>query len=142
LPGICYGANTIVAPKSVGSRTTKGQMKATSKGEFDGFPGRRDGPNHADRLDRASRVLSASTLRQKSQAKKSPSVLSVETAYQLTPSEASQKTKPAQNHFPEATAISHIRRHNVTFNHDRIAIYYFRSIAIEKQSERAPKIST
>ena len=42
--------------------------------------------------------------RKKPQAKKSPSVLSVETAYQLTPSEASLRTKPAQNHFPDATA--------------------------------------
>jgi hypothetical protein len=80
--------------------------------------------------------------RKKPQAKKSPSVLSVETAYELTPSEASHKTKPAQNHFPEATAISHIKRHNVTNNHNRIAIYYFRSIVIERQSEWPPKIST
>jgi hypothetical protein len=29
-PGICPGATTIVAPKSVGSRTTNGQMKAIS----------------------------------------------------------------------------------------------------------------
>jgi hypothetical protein len=57
LPGICPEAATIVAPKSVGSRTTNGQMKATSKGEFNGFPGRRDGQNRADRLDRASRVF-------------------------------------------------------------------------------------
>ena len=144
MPGICPGATTIVAPKSVGSRTTNGQMKATSKGEFDGFPGRRDGPNHADRLDRASRVLSARIPRKKPQAKKSPSVLSVETAYEPTPSEASQRTKPAQNHFPDATAISHIKRHNVAINCNslRLAIYFFRSIAIEKQSEQPPKIST
>jgi hypothetical protein len=58
--------------------------------------GWRDGPNHADRLDRSSRVLSARMPGKKSQAKKSPSVLSVETAYELTPSEASKKTKPAQ----------------------------------------------
>jgi hypothetical protein len=32
------------------------------------------------------------------------------------PGEASQKTKPAQNRFPEATAISHIKRHNETIN--------------------------
>jgi hypothetical protein len=102
--GICPGA-TIVAPKSEGSRTTNGQMKAISQGEFNGFPGRRDGPNHADRLDRACRVLSARMPREKTQAKKSPSVLSVETAYELTPSEASQRTKPAQNHFPDATLI-------------------------------------
>jgi hypothetical protein len=63
----------------------------------------------------------------KPKAKKSPSVLSVETAYELTPNEASQKTKPAQNHSPEATAISHTKRHNVTINHNRIAIYYFHS---------------
>ncbi len=48
LLGICPGATTVVAPKSVLSRTTNRQMKATSQGEFDGFPGRRDGPNHAD----------------------------------------------------------------------------------------------
>ncbi len=30
LPGICPGATTIVAPKSVGSRTTNGQMKVIS----------------------------------------------------------------------------------------------------------------
>ena len=95
LPDICSGATTIVAPKSVGSRTTNGQMKATSKGDFDGFPGRRGGPNHADRLDRASRVLSAYIPSKKPQTKKSPSVLSVETAYELTPSKGSQKTKPA-----------------------------------------------
>jgi hypothetical protein len=52
--------------------------------------------------------------RKKPQAKKRPSVLSVETAYQLIPSEASQKIKPAHNHFPEATAICHIKRHNLT----------------------------
>ncbi len=97
LPGICPGSTTIVAPKSVWSRTTNGQMKAISQGEFNGFPGRRDGPNHADRLNRASGVLSAGIPRKKPQAKKSP--LSVETAYEPTPSEASQKTKPAQNIF-------------------------------------------
>jgi len=80
--------------------------------------------------------------RKKPQAKKSPSVLSVETAYELTPSEASLRTKPAQNHFADATAISHIKRHNVAINRNRIAIYFFRSMAIEKQSERPPKIST
>jgi hypothetical protein len=85
--------------------------------------------------------LSARIPRKKPQAKKSPSILSVETTYELTPSEASQKTKPAQNHFSEATAISHIKRHNITINHNRIAIYYFRSIAIERQGERPPKIS-
>jgi hypothetical protein len=51
------------------------------------------------------------------------------------PGEASQKTKPAQNRFPEATAISHIKRHNVTINRNRNAIYHFRSIAIMTQSE-------
>jgi hypothetical protein len=60
--------------------------------------------------------LSSCIPRKKAQAKKSPSVLSVETAYELTPSEASQKTKPAQNHFPEATAISHVKRHKVVIN--------------------------
>jgi hypothetical protein len=80
--------------------------------------------------------------RKKPQAKKSPSLLSVETAYELTPSEASQRTKPAQNHFPDATAIRHIKRHKVAINRNRIATYYFRSIAIETQSERPPKIST
>jgi hypothetical protein len=48
LPGIYPGATTIVAPKSIGLRTTNGQMKATFQGEFDGFPGRRGGSNHAD----------------------------------------------------------------------------------------------
>jgi hypothetical protein len=103
--------------------------------------------------------LSAHIPRKKPQAKKSPFVFSVVTAYELTPSEASQKTKPAQNHFPEATAIRHIKRHNVTISHNRIAIYYFisigierrhnriaiyyfRSIGIERQSGRHPKIST
>jgi hypothetical protein len=77
------------------------------------------------------------------QAKKSPSVLSVETAYhEPTPSEASQRTKPAQNHFTDATAISHVKTHNVAISHKRIAIYYFRSIAIETQSEWPLKIST
>jgi hypothetical protein len=70
--------------------------------------------------------------RKKPQAKKSPSVLSVETADELTPSEAPQRTKPAQNHFPDATAISHVKRHNVAINSNRIEIYYFRSIAIER----------
>ncbi len=74
MQGICPGATTIVTPKLVGSRTTNGQMKATSKGEFDGFPGLRDGPNHADRLDRASRVVSACIPRKKPQTKESPSV--------------------------------------------------------------------
>jgi hypothetical protein len=78
----------------------------------------------------------------KLQAKKSPSVLSVETAHELTPSEASQRTKPAQSYSPDATAISHVKRHNVTINRNRIAIYYFISIAIKTQSERPPKIST
>ncbi len=91
LPGICPGTTTIVTPKSVGSKTTNGQMKATSKGEFDGFPGRRDGPNHANRLDRASRVLSARTPSKKPQAKKIPSALSVETAYELIPSKAAKR---------------------------------------------------
>jgi hypothetical protein len=77
-------------------------MKAICKGEFNGFPGWRGKPNHADRLDRASIVLSARIPRKKPQAKKSPSVLSNETAYELTPSEASQRTIPVQNHFPEA----------------------------------------
>jgi hypothetical protein len=58
------------------------------------------------------------------------------------PGEASQKTKPAQNRFPEATAISHIKRHNVMINSNRNAIYHFRSIAIKTQSECPPKIST
>jgi hypothetical protein len=73
--------------------------------------------------------------RKKPQAKIFPSVLSVETAYEPTPSEASQRTKPAKNHFPDATAISHIKGHNVAINCNRIAIYYFSSIAIETQSE-------
>ncbi len=81
-------------------------MKAISEGEFNGLPGRGDGPNHADRLDRASRVLSARMPRKKPQAKKGPSVLSGETACELIPSEVSQRPKPAQNHFPDATAIS------------------------------------
>jgi hypothetical protein len=80
--------------------------------------------------------------RKKPQAKKSPSVLSVETAYEPTPSEASQRTKPGQNHFSDATAINQIKRHNVAINCNRNAIYYFRSITIETQSERPPKIST
>jgi hypothetical protein len=80
--------------------------------------------------------------RKKPQAKKSPSVLSVETAYEPTPSEASQRSKPAQNHFPDATAIRHVKRHSVAINRNRIAIYYFSSIAIETQSERPSKIST
>ncbi len=42
-------AATIVAPKSVGSRITDGQMKTASKGEFDGFPGRRDQPRGSTR---------------------------------------------------------------------------------------------
>ncbi len=75
-------------------------------------------------------------------AKKSPSVLSVETAYEPTPSEASQRTKPAQNHFLDATAIIHVKRLNVAINRNRIAIYHLRSIAIETQSERPLKIST
>ncbi len=50
--------------------------------------------------------------------------------------------RPIQPRTIEATAISHIKRHNVTISHNRIAIYYFRSIAIERQSERPPKIST
>jgi hypothetical protein len=83
-------------------------------------------------------------IRKKPQAKKGPSVLSVQPAYELNPSEASQRTKPAQKHFPDATAISHVKRHNVAINRNRIAIsgYPFRSIAIETQSERPPKIST
>jgi hypothetical protein len=81
--------------------------------------------------------------RKKSRAKKRTSVLSVETAYEPTPSEASQRTKPAQNRFSDATAISqHVKRHNIAINHNRIAIYYFRSIAIETQSERPSNIST
>jgi hypothetical protein len=68
-PGFCPGATTIVVPISVGSRAT---MKAISWGEFNGFLGRRDGPNHADRLDRASRDLSACMPCDKPQAKKSP----------------------------------------------------------------------
>jgi hypothetical protein len=87
-------------------------------------------------------VWSACIPRKKPQAKKSPSALSVETEYELTPSEASEKTKSAQNHFPEATAIGHIKRHNVTINQNRIEIYCFRSIAIERQSERPSKILT
>jgi hypothetical protein len=86
--------------------------------------------------------LSARIPRKKPQAKKSPSVLSVETAYELTPSEASKKTKPAHNYVPEATVISHVKRHNVTIDHNKIEIYYLRSITIEKQSERPPKILT
>jgi hypothetical protein len=78
----------------------------------------------------------------KPQAKKSPAVLSVETAYEPTPSEASQRTKPAQNHFPDATAISHVKRHNVAINRNKIAIYYFRSITIETQSGLPVKILT
>jgi hypothetical protein len=58
------------------------------------------------------------------------------------PGEASQKIKPAQNRFPEATAISRIKRHNVTINRIRNAIYNFRSIVIKTQSECPPKIST
>ena len=37
-------ATTIVAPKLVGSSTTKGQMKPTFQGEFNGVPGRREQP--------------------------------------------------------------------------------------------------
>ncbi len=54
-------------------------------------------------------------------------------------SQASQKTKPAQNRFPEATTISHIIRHNVTFNCNRNAISHFRSITIKTQSECPPE---
>jgi hypothetical protein len=69
--------------------------------------------------------LSARTPRKKPQAKKSPSI-SVETAFELTPSKASQKTKPAQNHFPEATVIGHIKRYYVlvTINHNGNYAYY------------------
>ncbi len=94
LPVICLGAinhDCRSQKQSVGSRTTNGQMRATSQGEFDDFPGWRDRPNHADRLDIASRVLSARTPRKTvtPHAKKSPSVYSVEAAYELSPSKAS-----------------------------------------------------
>ena len=43
LSSISPGATTVVAPKSVGSITTKGQMKPTSwQGEFNGVPARRE----------------------------------------------------------------------------------------------------
>jgi hypothetical protein len=74
--------------------------------------------------------------RKKPQAKKSPSVLSVEAADEPIPSEASQRTKPAQKIFPDATAMSHVERHNVAINRNRIAIYYFRSIAVHKYREQ------
>jgi hypothetical protein len=68
-----------------------------------------------DQLETTQSIQSlvSSHASQEPQAKKSPSVLSVETAFQPTPSEASQRTKPAKNHFPDATAISHVKRQNV-----------------------------
>jgi hypothetical protein len=89
-----------------------------------------------------SKCAKYNSLNPKSSGEEKPSVvsvLSVETAYELTPGKE-QKAKSAQNRFPEATAISHIKRQTVTINHNRIAIYYFRSIAIKRQSERRPKI--
>ena len=42
MSSISPGATTVVAPESVGSMTTKGQMKPTSwQGEFNGVPGPR-----------------------------------------------------------------------------------------------------
>ena len=40
------GATTVVAPKSIGSLTTKGQIKPTSwQGKFNGVSGQREQPN-------------------------------------------------------------------------------------------------
>ena len=81
------------------------------QGEFDGIPSRRDWPNHAHQLDSASRVLWDCIPRNSLPTKKSLSVLSVETVYQLCPSEEFRKTKPAQSHRPEhhQTVISKSR---------------------------------
>jgi hypothetical protein len=57
------------------------------------------------------------------------------------PGEASQKTKPAQNRFPEATAISHIKRHNVKINRNRNATYTSDPSQSRQKSESPPKIS-
>ncbi len=122
MQGICPGATTIVAPKSVGSRSTNWQMNVISWGEFNGFPGQ-IGPNHADRLDRASRVLSASIPRKKPQAKKNTSVLSIETAYGPTPRRSVPKDQTSTEPFSRSTAISNIKTHNVTINRNRNAIY-------------------
>ncbi len=93
------------------------------------------------RLDRASRVLSARIPRKKSQAKKIPSVLSVETAYEAIPRRSVPKDQTSTEPFSRSNN-SHIKRHNVTINRNRNAIYHFRSIAIKTQSECPPKIST
>jgi hypothetical protein len=86
--------------------------------------------------------LSARIPRKKPQAKKRHLYSALKQHMSQLPGEVSQNTKPAQNRFPEATAISHIKRHNVTIDRNRNAIYHFRSIAIKTQSECPPKIST
>jgi hypothetical protein len=52
MQGICPGATTIVASKSVGSRTTNRQMNANSKGEFDTH----DDTSQAGETDQTTRI--------------------------------------------------------------------------------------
>ncbi len=53
-----------------------------------------------------------------------------------------RKDQTSTEPFSRSSSNQSYQRHNVTMNHNRIAIYYFRSIAIERQTERPPKIST
>jgi hypothetical protein len=62
------------------------------------------GPNYTDRLDRASKVLSARIPRKKPQAKKSPSVLSIETAYEPTPRRSGPKDQTSTEPFSRSNS--------------------------------------
>ena len=72
MSSISPGATIVVAPKSVGSMTMKGQMKPTSwQGEFNGVPGRREQPDQCSRTYSRIKYSNRPDLQKKSQKKSS-----------------------------------------------------------------------
>ena len=114
---------------------------APSTGNSYGFPDRRDRPNHAHPLDSASRVVSGRIPRKKTPGEEKP----ICTQHRdNTFAHSKQRLLKYQTGTEPSSRSNSNRSHqrpNEKNNHNRIAIYYFRSIEIEKQSERPPKIS-
>ena len=106
------------------------------QGEFDGFPGRRDRPNHAHQLASESRVLPGRIPAISLRRRKAHLSTSSKQFISWPQAKSPEKTKPAQNHLPEAPAIVHFKDPTERATHNRIEIYHFRSI--ENQETRWP----
>ena len=133
--------NYCVALNRLGLRPRTETPVAPSTGNSYGFPDRRDRPNHAHPLDSASRVVSGRIPRKKTPGEEKP----ICTQHRNnTFTHSKQRLLKYQTGTEPSSRSNSNRSHqrpNEKNNHNRIAIYYFRSIEIEKQSERPPKIS-